>query len=182
MIFGIHPFVVACGGFLLFSILLYLLLNHVILGRAPIIVRLEALSLIKLLHLVILLLDVCGLLLPLELHILLDRLVLRIVNHPAVTLSRRLRATLLQIVLVVLEDLIVWIHTGLSSPLSTSSGFLLDQAGWVVADFFKHFNLFFAIHFPFKHIVARLFLLKTFEQIFVFFSDPNHLSLSHVFI
>jgi type I restriction enzyme S subunit len=52
----------------------------------------------------------------------------------------------------------------------------------VLETIYPNFNLFFEIHLPFKHIVARLFLLETFEQILVFFSDPNHLSLSHVFI
>ena len=179
MILRIHPLIVARRRFLLLPILLHLLLNHVVLSR-PAVILFEPLCLIQLLHLVILFLDVSRLLLPLELHVLLDGLVVRVVNHPAI--SGRLGATLFQVVLVVLEDFKVRVHTRLGSALATSAGFLGDKARWVVADFFEHFNLFFAIQLPFKHIVARLFLLETFEQIFVFFCDPHHLSLSHVFI
>lgn len=181
MIFRIHSIIVTCGWFFLFSILLYLLLNHVILGQASPFIRLEPLCFIQFLHLVILLLYVSGLLLPLKIHVLLDSLVLWVIDHPAL-LGGRLRPTLLQIVLVVLKDLKVWVHAGLGSLLSTSAGFLLDEARWVVADFLKHFYLLLSVHLPFKHIVARLLLLKTLEQILIFFSDPHHFSLSHVFI
>jgi hypothetical protein len=58
----------------------------------------------------------------------------------------------------------------------------MDEAWWVVADFLKHFYLLLTVHLPLKHIVAGLLLLKTFEQILIFFSDPHHFSLSHVFI
>jgi hypothetical protein len=110
---------------------------------------------------------------------LLDSLALRVVT----LLGGRLRPTLLQIVLVVLKDLKVWVHAGLGgSLLSPSAGFLLDEARWVVADFLKHFYLLLTVHLPLKHIVAGLLLLKTFEQILIFFSDPHHFSLSHVFI
>ena len=59
---------------------------------------------------------------------------------------------------------------------------MCHQAWWKVTYFLEHLDLFLAIHLPLEYIVARLLFLEPFEQILIFFSDPDHLFLANVFI
>ena len=66
--------------------------------------------------------------------------------------------------------------------LFASHAALFNQTWRVVTYLFEKFNLFFAISFPIKHVIARLFFLESFKKVFILLRYSLHLPLPNVSI